>query len=159
MKKQGRKAPFAFYLGVIVLIFTLFTTSLTGGLYARYSSGDTDFDGARVARFEIDEDFSDISVYIPIALELQSDPAKPIFLATYSVDLVNHSEVAVHCVLKPENMTNNLPLEFSVIEVNLDRGQMDTVSVSIAWKDGYTSESFAGKTDLVRLTLTVQQLD
>lgn len=159
MMNQGRKTPLVFYLGAILLILTFFTTSLTGGLYARYLSGDSNHESARVARFVIDEDFSDIASYIPISLELQSDPSKPIFLATYAVEISNQSEVAVRCTLTPENITKNLPLAFSATELNLKAGETNTVTVNIEWKDGYTSESLANKNDLVRLTLTVAQLD
>ena len=159
MKQQGYRSPILFFIGVGMLVLTLFTTSLTGGLYARYASGNADDDSARVSKFVIDESFSEISTYIPIELELQTDPDLPIFFATYAVQITNQSEVSVHSVLTPENMTGNLPLEFSVTEIDLAPGETDTVSITVSWRDGETSATYAGKTDLLRLTLLTQQVD
>jgi hypothetical protein len=51
MKKSNKRAPLVFYFGVFVLCMTLFSSHMTGGLYARYTSSASGSDSARVIRF------------------------------------------------------------------------------------------------------------
>ena len=53
MKKSNKRAPLVFYFGVFVLCMTLFSSHMTGGLYARYTSSASGSDSARVARFDV----------------------------------------------------------------------------------------------------------
>lgn len=59
MKKSNKRAPLVFYFGVFVLCMTLFSSHMTGGLYARYTSSASGSDEARVAKFDVSVGFPD----------------------------------------------------------------------------------------------------
>ncbi len=90
MKKSNKRAPLVFYFGVFVLCMTLFSSHMTGGLYARYTSSASGSDEARVAKFDVTH--SDKS--IPMSIELDFfDSSKKIDYVEF--DVVSDSEVAV----------------------------------------------------------------
>lgn len=53
MKKLNNRTPVVFHVGLVLLCMVLFSTYLTGGLYARYTTSASGEDGARVAKFSI----------------------------------------------------------------------------------------------------------
>ena len=53
MKKSNKRAPLVFYIGVFLLVMTMFSINMTSGLYARYVAAVTSSDGARVAKFDV----------------------------------------------------------------------------------------------------------
>lgn len=53
MKKLNSRTPVVFHVGLVLLCMVLFSTYLTGGLYARYTTSASGEDGARVAKFQI----------------------------------------------------------------------------------------------------------
>ena len=53
MKKLHRRTPVVFYVGCGLLCLALFSTSMTGGLYARFSSTATGNGTAQVAIFDV----------------------------------------------------------------------------------------------------------
>ena len=94
-----------------------------------------------------------------------------------SVQIVNDSEVAVSCKVIVENLTTNLPLiiasdptddEIKQLEpapmteitvVSISPGETADANVSLIWKKEYSSETNMGKTDALRITLIVEQID
>lgn len=59
MRKATRKTPFIFYVGMTLLCLVLFSTYLTSGLYARYTTAATSEDNARVAKFDVTNSITD----------------------------------------------------------------------------------------------------
>ena len=53
MRQSNRRTPVVFHVGLVLFCLVLFSTYLTGGLYARYTTSASGSDSARVARFEI----------------------------------------------------------------------------------------------------------
>ena len=53
MQKMTKKTPLVFYIGIALLCLVLFSTHLTTGLYARYTSEASSQDSARVAKFDV----------------------------------------------------------------------------------------------------------
>ena len=91
MKKSNKRAPLIFYLGIFVLCMTLFSSHMTGGLYARYTSNASGSDSARVARF-------DVSIELPTKEEFDLncyDAAKQSIDYQISVTPTAKNEVAV----------------------------------------------------------------
>ena len=60
MRKQNRKTPAVFYVGVVLLCAVLITSHLTSGLYARYTTTASGGDAAVVASFEVGETLSSL---------------------------------------------------------------------------------------------------
>ena len=73
-------------MACVLLCLTLFSTYLTGGLYARYISRDDFEDSARVAKFDVD--LSSNSDKVDIRLERSTT-------GNYSFIIHNKSEVAI----------------------------------------------------------------
>ena len=53
MSKLNKRTPVVFHVGCTLLCLVLFSTYLTGGLYARYTAHASGGDTARVAKFHI----------------------------------------------------------------------------------------------------------
>lgn len=53
MKKLNSRTPVVFHVGLVLLCMVLFSTYLTGGLYARYVTTSSGSDSARVAKFDV----------------------------------------------------------------------------------------------------------
>lgn len=53
LKQTNKKTPPIFYVGILVLVLTLFSSHMTSGLYARFITSETASDSAKVAKFDI----------------------------------------------------------------------------------------------------------
>ncbi len=82
-KKRRHNIPLL--LAVILLILTLLSLRLTGGLFARYRSMSASSDEARVAKFDVDSKISD-----DVTIDCKTGDN-----GTYTVTVTNNSEVAV----------------------------------------------------------------
>ena len=54
---RSRKSNRFLHIALLLLCAVLITAHMTSGLYAKYRSGFSSFDGARVARFDVTSDF------------------------------------------------------------------------------------------------------
>ena len=90
MKKSNKRAPLVFYFGVFVLCMTLFSSHMTGGLYARYTSSASGSDSARVARFDVTH--SNQSIPMSIELDFFDSSKKE---DSVEFEVISNSEVAV----------------------------------------------------------------
>ena len=89
MRKLNKNTPIAFYVGLVLLCATLISFSLTGGLFARYTTSASASDSARVARFDVT--FLDVTEN---AMVLNSyDPTK--LSASTEFTISSNSEVAI----------------------------------------------------------------
>jgi len=103
MKKESHQPNWILYLAGVLLCLTLFSVHLTSGLYARYSTTSSGSDGARVARFSIEQSGE-------LAELIEVDVYPGFTSRSYEVALKNDSEVAVDYTVSVERLTNNLPL-------------------------------------------------
>lgn len=162
-------------LCAVIILFYLTAAScwLTWNVYAKYTMSDFGGDGARVARFEVQESGTATA---DITAELA-----PGENYSYEVDVVNKSETAITYKITAENTYNNLPLTFEMYELNgtesvSDDGNGKAVrygeiaaadgntrryALRISWKeeDGSRNPEYAGQADLFRVTLEAAQAD
>lgn len=160
MKKSNRKAPFLTYLGAVVLALFLISSSVTSGVYARYSSGPvSSSDEARTAQFDVSETVSITCGGANLnwtADDIQFIPGKDL---TYTFTVRNDSEVAVKYSVRAQNITGNLPInEIRTVNGSLAAGDTKTLTCTITWKDtDYLP--FCGMSDRILFTLTAEQID
>lgn len=165
MRSEKKKAPFIFQIGVLLLFLSLVSTVLISGLYARYSAVTTSFDEARVAEFDVDIE-ADVDIYsslVPLG-ELQPGGER-----TISFTVNNHSEVSVFLTVGIVNLTGNLPIDLPLagtveagipaFEKKLAPAESVTFSVTVSWDEAENDPSAAGKTDVVEIQVSAEQVD
>ena len=172
-RKTGKLDIHAVLMRIVCVLqmLVLVSTSIVSGQLARYVTRATGTDSARVARFEVTQ--------AGTLMQSFSQSISPGEQFTRSVEVVNASEVAVDYIITVSNPENNLPLEFSAVDSNGDSltlavsGNTSTLTgfmpendatpetfiLTVKWKDGVTDDSYAGKVDLIRITLTAAQAD
>ena len=123
MQKLNTRTPIAFRIALVLFCLVLFSTYLTGGLYARYTTSASDSDSARVAVFRITGSNSweqgtevdlNLSFFDP---NLASD--------TLRFSISSQSEVAVTYSLEiemPELDDNGNEVNYQWLTVKLDSG-------------------------------------
>lgn len=156
MQQQNRKPPVIFYVGLVLLCAVLFTTHLTGGLYARYLTTSSGGDAAVVAKFEVGETLSSLPKTFDVAFDAAGDEKQ-------SIQITNTGEVAVSYQIAIEKLTDNLPIAIvgadgQEIAGTLSQNGSETVSFLIQW-EGEKDPAYAGMVDLVRITVTIEQVD
>ena len=161
------KTPLVFRLGVALLCAMLVTSHLMGGLYAEYTTSATGSDSARVAKFSFgDGDWINNSQ----STTLNISAMKPGDMVELEVEVENTGEVTIRYQADLTNLTGNLPLKVAIRESdqNLDTNQ-NSISllpgatkelvVVVFWPQTSNSVDFMGKMDLIRITVTVEQVD
>ena len=142
--KTKRRADPLFITLVVLISLILFTSTLMGGLYARYVSHGGAGDSARVAKFDIVESGQDFQQAFAIGVDPQVEDAEAatVVVKDGAVVLTNRSEVAVKCTFSTES-TENLPLLYSWACDELD-AQVDAVNqtVSFALPPNDTAKTF-----------------
>lgn len=146
----------------LLLCLTLLSMCATGKMYARYSTGVSYSDGARVAQFHVTE-AGDLTQTITIA------GMKPGDTETFDVEVTSDSEVAIYYSIAVNNVYKNLPLTFQMknSEGNvIDKGTIGAnentakkYTLVVTWPSENNSPEYAGKTDLLAITLTAAQVD
>ena len=149
MRKQNRKTPAVFYVGVVLLCAVLITSHLTSGLYARYTTTASGGDAAVVASFEVGETLSSLSQSLDVSFDPTSDEPQYIRIS-------NSSEVVVHYTVTVENLTGVLPISFEAKEGVLSPNEQVDVAFLIEW-NGEKDPAFSGMVDLVRIRLSIEQ--
>ena len=95
MKQSNRNTPIVFCVAMVLLCAVLFSSHLTGGLYARYTTSATANDEARVARFDVTvTEITDAGIN-PEGSDLTINYFENKNEATYSITIASNSEVAV----------------------------------------------------------------
>lgn len=152
MIKPNMKTPAIFRIGLALLCLMLFSFALMGNLYARYTVSDASSDGATVATFSFSDDLSEQSLTMDLSLAPGESEETPI-------KVVNNGEVALKCVVKLDNLTNNLPVEDKEVTVDIPMGEEKTVTLELEWPSMKNDVSFMGKTDIIRISVRVEQID
>lgn len=156
MRQQNIKAPIAFRLGLILLCLLLVTVYMMSGIYARYSSTATASSSARVAKFEFGDNLSDQVT----TLQTNAAELHPGWTQKVSIQITNTGEVTLTCTVKIENLTNNLPIGApSPQPVTVAAGNTETVTVNLGWSANDNSVEYVGKTDVLRISVSVEQAD
>lgn len=142
----------------VLLILVALSTGMVAGRYARYTTSASGMDSARVARFSVTESGN--------VTELLSLSISPGTAQNVTVTVANDSEVAIAYTIQAVNVHNNLPLEFQLMDgneevdaANLAPGDRKDITLRIHWQTGKTQDSYIGKVDLIRLTVTATQID
>ncbi len=99
MCRNNGKVNIALFAAAVLLCLTLFTTHLTSGLYARYTTTASGSDSARVAKFEVKYTMPNNVVFdlAPSGTQSQS----------IEIEFTNNSEVTVRFGIK---ITTSVPL-------------------------------------------------
>lgn len=140
-------------MGVVLFCILLGSIHLMGGLYARYTTQAGDSDSARVAVFSFEDDLSEQGQLLPASFSPGESLSK-------TIEIHNNGETALKYVIKLENLTQNLPIEDKIIETNVIAcGEESSLTWSIEWLQEDNSIDYMGKMDILRITVTVEQVD
>lgn len=145
----------------VLLCLTLISIAMMSGFYAKYISTGEGSDEARVAKFEVTQTATCFSE----DMEIKASPGE---VSQREIKVENKSEVAIRYIIRIENVTGNIPLEFTVdgAEATADGafvGAMEpnsneTYTMKINWNKT-NAQLYIGMVDLVRVTLTAEQID
>ena len=153
MKKQNIKTPLIFRIGLVVVCLLLCSVYATSGLYAKYVTQASSYDSARVARFAFSDDLSEQSINLPLVMA-------PGDVDHTEITIENDGEVAIRYTVSVKNLTENLPIENQVIKSGtLQRGEDSTFEWDIEWPLSQSSIESAGKMDILKIVVTVEQVD
>lgn len=158
MKELNRKTPLVFKIGVLLLCAMLVTSYMMSDLYARYTVTAFASDSARVAKFT----FTDDQMQMQAQSFVISSPVYPgQTVCAVNATIRNESEVAIRYVVNFENLTGNLPINYPLpISFNVIAPNEEvTVNYPISWPANENSPDYAGKMDIVRITVSVEQVD
>ena len=172
MKQLNKKAPAIFYVGVVLLCMVLVSTHFTSGLYARYTATSSVSDRAVVARFDINDNFTSSAALIDVAASSATIDGGAQQVQT--VQITNTTQTNVTYTVKAQNLTGNLPIEVffgspmqptatltgtlapnETIDQNIQIQWTDVDDFS--WTDDQKDPRFAGRVDLIRLTVSLEQ--
>lgn len=155
------------YAAAVMLCMTLLSTYFVAGLYARYSTGEENINEARVAKFSIT---GDGTLLEPIEAELAPGDSLEEVL-----NIHNNSEVAVEYTISVTNVTNILPLHFSMTKADsapdlaadgttftaqqLPGSHTDQYTLHIDWAAADNDPALMGLVDYITVTVTATQID
>ena len=121
MRKLNTRTPIAFHIGLVLFCLVLFSTYLTGGLYARYTTSASGSDSARVAIFQIQGENSwEQGTEVDVNLSF-FDPAWA--QDTLNFAITSASEVAVRYsveIVMPEKYDNGNIIDYQWLTITLD---------------------------------------
>lgn len=166
--EQKNKAPVNWILRAagVLLCLVLASSYLVCGMFARYTTTATGSDTARVAKFSI----SGTAIQsADITADLSPGEAK-----TCQLEINNDSEVAVEFEVSIKNLTDNLPLDFSVRLENdselqesdqfvftdqMSPAEKTIYKLYILWPGDASSPQYSGMVDQIRVTVNATQID
>lgn len=174
MSRRNRgKVNIPICVAAVLLFLTLLSTHLCSGLYARYTTTASGSDSARVARFEIED--GTVGTWKEDVVISELRPSESVVESMICADIINKSEVAVAVTLNVENVYDNLPLEFVLLQngtvvagpenervdltYNVAPNDTTPVQLGVYWPQDETNLEFCGRVDLLRLTVRVEQID
>lgn len=159
-------------LAAVLLILVMLSTSMIAGRYARYVTTATFEDSARVARFNIVEEFSE-PLFTDVGARIQ-----PGTTTLEGITIKNYSEVAVDFVITVTSQYDNLPLSFEMKdgETELDKTvsangvttfigrigpnqQEKAFKLFISWPIEENGIQYSGKVDVIRVSVNAIQVD
>lgn len=167
----------------VLLYLVLLTTYMTAGLYARYTSGASGSDQARVAMFVVDENVQ--SEVLTHRVELNhlvpgTERRLELNVTNHRENVVSEVDLGYHLELE---YTGNLPLDITVTGVKdngelpvrkpntgddiiFQNGKMEaaqktshTYTVLVKWPDDQKDVKLSEEIDLIVVTLNSWQID
>ena len=174
MSRRNRgKVNIPICVAAVLLFLTLLSTHLCSGLYARYTTTASGSDSARVAKFEIED--GTVGTWKEDVVISELRPSDSEVESMTCANIVNKSEVAVAVTLNVENVYNNLPLKFVLLQngtvvagpvggmmdltYNVAPNDDEPVKLGVYWPQDENNLEFCGRVDLLRLTVRVEQID
>lgn len=163
MVHSRQKDKWIVYTLVILLCLVLMSFWLMCNMYAKYTSQASGSDSARVAKFNVTE-AGEATQQIKV-------DAWPGFKKEYQVSVTNNSEVAIDYTMDIKNKYENLPLKFQMLDENgteitpkkaeiLAQDQTQhTYTLRISWPEDKKDPDYAGKADVIEVTLNAVQKD
>jgi len=137
----------------VLLMLVLVSTGIVSGRYARYVSSASGEDSARVAKFEVSVSENEFASFFSVEIEPGGKVEKTVFVT-------NKSEVTVAMDFSVKNVYENLPLQIlNQVGGEIAPGQTKKVPLTIYWPEDKTDDSYCGKVDLLKISLTVVQVD
>ena len=168
MKQKNMKTPIVFRLAVLLVFALLVSVHMMSGLYARYTAATVGASDTRVARFSV----SDLWKNGDVALSEVEIALAPGESATYTIDIVNDSEVSVIYSVSYRNLTNNLPItatlqyadDPSAAIAPLAAGESTRLVFTVSWPkevDGVpqVDASCVGMMDILQIAVSIEQAD
>ncbi len=145
------------YTVILLLCLAILTTYITGTLYARYVSGDSDQDAAQVAGFDIQTDLTAKTE------EIVLENIKPGYTKTVELNVTNNSEVSVSYEFKVDS-SGNLPLTYTFSSGRMGQLLVGSTSsahhtLTISWPETENDVSFVSEVDIVSISVTCTQID
>ena len=118
MRQSNRRTPVVFHVGLVLFCLVLFSTYLTGGLYARYTTSASGSDSARVARFEITGggNWTDSTENIDLDLNF-FDPNKTSASLNFTISSASEVAVKYDVVITMPTLPNDC--DYSWLEIKL----------------------------------------
>lgn len=158
MRQSNRRTPVVFHVGLVLFCLVLFSTYLTGGLYARYTTSASGSDSARVASFHIESDGNWTGSSESVDLELNFfDPAK--LTDSLSFEISSASEVAVQydVVITMPTLPNEC--DYSWLEIKLGEATPSSVNGNVYTFSGVGTfaPNYSGAPSEHTLTFAIKQ--
>ena len=157
IKKTKRKHKLP--LTAVLTYLTVVTLVATGVSLSAYVSTASGGDEARVAKFQIAiTPDVDNKVVLTQPIDIAISPGESLG----SFNVTNSSEVAVRYFAEVKNITQNLPIETDVKEVQakvLQPGESVSGTVSVYWPSTATDAEYMGKVDSIQIVITAEQID
>lgn len=154
-KHKAKRPPLLVYVTYLLVA----TVVLTGVTFSSYVASTVGQDTARVAKFEISG---------AGAQEIQVSAGAMIPGETFNKQFTiqNTSEVSVELSVSAELLYNKLPLELTINSMaspltqtlGVDSSEQ-TYTLTVHWPKTANGISWAGKTDVIKLTIGAQQID
>ena len=153
-------------LVAVLLSLVLISTAIVSGRYARYTTTASGEDSARVARFLMKGDKTDVEQTMIQSFTLKMEPGQTQRIPVF----VNYkSEVALEYTLTVNRPYKDLPLVFSLSEDDttgassftgtIPAGETALFYVYAVWPATACSKEYIGRVDKVEFILNVAQAD
>ena len=167
----------------LLLLGAVGSTLLVSSPMARYITTATGSASARVAKFNVQIGELKLTegtsggagnVAGQTQTETQTvkiDPMKPGDVREYTVTVTSNSEVAVRFRLEVENVYNNLPLEWDVLDADnqsikdsgavLQAGDTEThtYTLRISWDESKSEPTYAERVDILTIRMVAEQVN
>ncbi len=152
MGKKSQKLNIPMCAALVLLMLTMISIHLTSGLYARYTTTASGSDSARVAKFDITGNGTLTESAVVNILPGQT--------VKKTLIIMSHCEVAVRYSLQVNVAHGLLPLDIIYpVSGELRPSSTDVLELEITWPIDQNSTEFAGKVDLLEISLDVVQID
>ena len=167
---KSRRPNRVLHIALLLICAVWITAHMTSELYARYTSSFSGDDGARVACFKFTDNLASQAQLFPAELYPGASEDR-------TLTIENQGEVAIRYVVTIVNTTNNLPLAVVATvdgveqTISLEDGPVEIFSSSIApdssgsltwtllWPADRNSSDLMGKMDVLKIVVTVEQVD